>query len=161
MDKLALKTKGGPQEKRYMKSSFQRGSARLQNGKWTIRYLVRDPNSPKGWRHKRETLPGCKSEKQARHVLSQRLTAVNTLNNNLRSVVRVITLDEFGGRRILKPHRLQTRPPTAMTRCIGITSNHDTAANGWSRLPHRPDGILRCFADEEMAPKYALNSTEC
>jgi ABC-type sulfate/molybdate transport systems ATPase subunit len=42
-----------------------------------------------------ETLPGCKSEKQARQVLNQRLTAVNTFNNNPRSMVRVVNLDEF------------------------------------------------------------------
>src|SRR5436309_10348370 len=95
MDKLALKTKGVPQEKRYMKSSFQRGSAQMQNGKWTIRNLVRDPNSPKGWRHKRETLPDCKSEKQAQRVLSERLSAVNSFNNNPRAQARVVTLGEF------------------------------------------------------------------
>jgi hypothetical protein len=63
------------------KSSFQRGSAQLQNGKWTIRYLVRDPSSPKGWKHKRETLPDCKSERQAQRVLSERLAGVNSFNN--------------------------------------------------------------------------------
>src|SRR4051812_15665234 len=80
---------------RYMKSSFQRGSAQMQNGKWTIRYLVRDPNSPKGWRHKRETLPDCKSEKQAQRVLSERLAGVNSFNNNPRSMMRAVTLGEF------------------------------------------------------------------
>lgn len=161
MDKLALKTKDGPQEKRYMKSSFQRGSAQLQNGKWTIRYLVRDPNSPKGWKHKRETLPGCKTEKQARKVLNERLTAVNTLNNNPRSMVRVITLDEFEQTTWQTYLKTTSVADSTIYSYDAMYRHHIKSRIGGKRIDQITPSDLTAFfsrlQDEEMAPKYALN----
>jgi len=161
MDKLALKTKGGPQEKRYMKSSFQRGSAQLQNGKWTIRYLVRDPNSPKGWKHKRETLPGCKSERQARQVLNQRLTAVNTFNNNPRSMVRVITLDEFEQTTWQTYLKTTSVADSTIYSYSAMYRHHVKSRLGGKRIDQiTPSDLTALFSslqDEEIAPKYALN----
>ena len=144
-----------------MKSSFQRGSAQLQNGKWTIRYLVRDPNSPKGWKHKRETLPDCKSEKQARKVLSQRLTAVNTLNNNPRSMVRVVNLDEFEQTTWQTYLKTTSVADSTIYSYDAIYRHHIKSRLGGKRIDQITPSDLTAFfsrlRDEEMAPKYALN----
>src|ERR1044071_9411766 len=158
MYNLPLKTKGGPQEKRYMKSSFQRGSAQLQNGKWTIRYLVRDPNSPKGWKHKRETLPGCKNEKQARQVLNQRLTAVSTFNNNPRSMVRVLTLDEFEQATWQTYLKITSVADSTIYSYSAMYRHHIKSRLGDRRVDQiTPSDLTACFSalrDEGIAPKY-------
>jgi len=161
MDKLATKTKGGPQEKRYMKSSFQRGSVQLQKGKWTIRYLVRDPDSPKGWKHKRETLPDCKSEKQAQRVLSERLSAVNSFNNNPRAMVRVVLLDEFEKSTWRTYLKTTSVADSTINSYSAMYRHHISSKFGSKRVdqitPRDLTAFFSTLQDEEIAPKYALN----
>ena len=68
------------------RNSFQGGTVELKKRRggdvWSIRYRLRDPYSKKGWKHKRELLPECKTEKEARRVLIMRAAEINSSNNS-------------------------------------------------------------------------------
>jgi integrase len=62
------------------RTSYQRGFVQEKNGRYTLRYRIRD--SQKGWREKRESLPLGTSYKDALQMLDKRIKAVNALNND-------------------------------------------------------------------------------
>jgi integrase len=62
------------------RTSYQRGFIQEKNGRYTLRYRIRD--AQKGWREKRETLPLGTSHKDALQMLDKRIKAANALNND-------------------------------------------------------------------------------
>lgn len=62
------------------RSSYQRGFVQEKNGRYTLRYRLRD--SQKGWREKREALPPGTSYKDALQMLDNRIKVANALNND-------------------------------------------------------------------------------
>ena len=73
------------------RTSYQRGFVQEKNGRYTIRYRIRDPQ--KGWREKRESLPPGTSYKDALQVLDNRIKAANALNNDARRVASLVFAD--------------------------------------------------------------------
>jgi integrase len=63
-----------------VRNSYQRGFIQEKNGRYTLRYRIRD--AQKGWREKRETLPSGTSHKDALQMLDKRIKAANALNND-------------------------------------------------------------------------------
>lgn len=163
MNKLTStkKTEDGPRKgSRMAKSSFQRGSVQIQNGKWTIRYLVRDANKPGGWKHKRETLQSCKTEKQARKVLNDRVMAANAFNNSPRSQVKAVTMDEFE-KTVWQTYLKNTSVEGSTVYSYDAMYRHHIKARfGLKKLERiMPNDLTSFFSDlkDKVAPKYALN----
>ena len=65
-------------------TSYQRGFIQEKNGRYTIRYRIRD--AQKGWREKRESLPPGTSHKDALLMLDNRMRAANALNNDAQRI---------------------------------------------------------------------------
>ena len=66
------------------RTSYQRGFIQEKNGRYTLRYRIRD--SRKGWREKRESLPPGTSHKDALQMLDKRIKAANALNNDAQRI---------------------------------------------------------------------------
>src|SRR4030095_5954026 len=62
------------------RTSYQRGFVQEKNGRYTIRYRVRD--AQKGWREERESPPPGTSPKDALKMLDNRIKVANSLNND-------------------------------------------------------------------------------
>ena len=135
------------------RSSFQSGITELKKRKsgdiWSIRYRVRDPESPKGWRHKRELLPDCKTEKQARKILSMRTAEINVSNNRLPTV---ITLEAFSVG--LWQNYMTNRQIRSSTRCgyQSLLDKYILPALGKRRLDQvHPEDITVFFSNLDCA----------
>jgi integrase len=145
------------------RSSFQCGTTELKTRKsgdiWSIRYRVRDPNSPKGWRHKRELLPGCKTEKQARKILSLRTAEINIINNNARPPGIFFAAFVFGLWQSYLTNR-QIRPSTKAS-YQSLLDNYALPELGNKQLDRiRPEDITAFFCKletEGLSSKSRLN----
>ena len=145
------------------RSSFQCGTTELKKRKsgdiWSIRYRVRDPNSPKGWRHKRESLPECKTEKQARKILSMRTAEINIINNNTNSTV-ILFADFVSGLWQAYLTNRQIKPSTKSS-YQSLLENHALPEFGKRQLDHiRPEDITAFFCrveTEGLSNKSRLN----
>jgi integrase len=73
------------------RTSYQRGFVQEKNGRYTIRYRIRD--AQKGWREKRESLPPGTSYKDALQILDNRIKAANALNNDAQRVAALLFAD--------------------------------------------------------------------
>jgi integrase len=73
------------------RTSYQRGFVQEKNGRYTLRYRIRD--SQKGWREKRESLPPGTSHKDALLMLDKRIKAANTLNNDAQRIASLMFAD--------------------------------------------------------------------
>jgi integrase len=73
------------------RTSYQRGFVQEKNGRYTIRYRIRD--AQKGWREKRETLPLGVSHKDALLLLDKRIKAANALNNDAQRLSSLLLAD--------------------------------------------------------------------
>ena len=62
--------------------SFQKGTIDECNGRFVLRYNVRDPNFKAGWASRRETLPQGTTRKEAESIRSARIKSINAVNNN-------------------------------------------------------------------------------
>ena len=144
------------------RSSFQCGTVELRTRKsgdiWSIRYRVRDPESPKGWKHKRELLPECKTERQARKILSMRMAEINN-TNNARPIV--ITFAAFTSG--LWQAYLTNRQLRSSTKCSyqSLLNNYVLPELGARRLDHiRQEDITVFFSKlecEGLSSKSRLN----
>ena len=77
------------------RTSYQRGFVQEKNGRYTLRYRIRD--SQKGWREKRETVPSGTSHKDALLMLDKRIKAANALNNDALRVASLMFGDFMRG----------------------------------------------------------------
>lgn len=77
------------------RTSYQRGFVQEKNGRYTLRYRIRD--SQKGWRERRETLPPGTSHKDALLMLDKRIKAANALNNDALRVAALMFGDFVRG----------------------------------------------------------------
>lgn len=144
------------------RSSFQCGTVELKKRKsgdiWSIRYRIRDPESPKGWKHKRELLPECKTERQARKILSMRMAEINN-TNNARPIV--ITFAAFASG--LWQSYLTNRQLRSSTKCSyqSLLDNYVLPELGAKRLDHiRQEDITIFFSKlecEGLSNKSRLN----
>ena len=145
------------------RSSFQCGTTELKKRKsgdiWSIRYRVRDPNSPKGWRHKRELLPECKTEKQARKILSLRTAEINIANNNTIPTI-ILFADFVSGLWQAYLMNRQIKPSTKSS-YRSLLENHALPEFGKRQLNHiRPGDITAFFLKletEGLSNKSSLN----
>jgi integrase len=62
--------------------SFQKGTIEECNGRFVIRFNVRDANFKSGWASRREMLPEGTTRKEAESLRSARLKSINSVNNN-------------------------------------------------------------------------------
>jgi integrase len=73
------------------RTSYQRGFIQEKNGRYTLRYRIRD--SQKGWREKREALPPGTSYKDAQQILDNRIRVANALNNDAQRLSSLLFAD--------------------------------------------------------------------
>src|ERR1044071_6264128 len=74
-----------------VRTSYQRGFIQEKNGRYTLRYRIRD--AQKGWREKRESLPPGTSYKDALQMLDNRIKAANALNNDAQRLASLLFSD--------------------------------------------------------------------
>jgi integrase len=144
--------------------SYQTGSCepkRWKNGDkgYTIRYWVRDSGTKTGWRYKRENLRSV-SQKQAKKILSERLSEVNALNNNPSQQAPSMTFAEFAsglwknylGNKLIKPSTAYSYD--------SMIEKHLMPAFGAMQLGQITTLDVTEFfnkAREKLASKYRLN----
>src|ERR1044071_4976177 len=73
------------------RTSYQRGFVQEKNGRYTLRYRIRD--AQKGWREKRESLPPGTSYKDALQILDNRIKAANALKNDAQRIASLLFAD--------------------------------------------------------------------
>jgi integrase len=145
------------------KNSFQRGRVEVRKRKkgdvFTILYWVRDPESENGWRLKRETLPNCKSRKDANRTLSERITEINTDNNNPRKKPKVSFAEFAAGLWQDYLHNTEVKPSTEYSYNSMLKNHLDPVFGKVPLADITPHDLTHFFKllKEEAAPKYALN----
>lgn len=72
-----------PEDSMARKRSNQRGRIVPRGDRFTLRYTIRDPESPSGWRDCREFLPVGTTIQQAEAIRVERMVHINKLNNSL------------------------------------------------------------------------------
>jgi len=126
---------------------------------WVIRYRVRDPNSPKGWKEKTEAVPEARNEKQALIALDKRMQEINSANNSPRPLC--VTFESFAS--TLWPSFVANKnyKPSTVYNYKSLLNNFILPGLGKKRLDEiRPEDITRFFNHlraKEISGKYLLN----
>jgi integrase len=139
--------------------SYQRGTVEQKNGKWTLRYRVRDPQSKTGWKLQRQMLEGCRGEKEARKQADEIMVTINAKTSGV-EVQSVPTFAEFAeGLWQTYLSRKQPKPSTIYS-YDSMLRNYILPALGKKTLKQiSPADLTHLFnkLQKDRASKYLLN----
>jgi integrase len=139
------------------RTSYQRGFVQEKNGRYTLRYRIRD--SQKGWREKRESLPLGTSYKDALQMLDKRIKAANALNNDSQRLSSLMFADFTRG---TWADYLQRRLVKASTVYSYDSMRKNLVLPKWGKMA-LPDitveHVTKFFREleKEYSTKYVLN----
>ncbi len=141
------------------KISYQRGSVEMRNGRWTLRYRVRDPLYPNGWKSVRQFLEGCKAEKEARKKGDEILAEINRQDSSS-EVTNVPTVAEFARSLWMEYLTRREVKPSTIYSYESMLKKHILPELGDKRIDQiTPIDMTRFFvtANGGRASKYSLN----
>lgn len=138
------------------RDSYQRGSIQFKNGRWTLRYWLKNWQTG-GVSHPREVLEGAKDENHARRIADERMIVINAMNNNS-SQREVFTFKQFvdGVWRTLMDHRDDELKPSTVYGYDSLLRVHILPKFGTMLLELITPSHLTDFFAEKRREKRAL-----
>lgn len=142
------------------KRSSQKGRVEPKSERWTLRYAMRDPDRPSGWRECREFLPVGITEVQAEAMRVERMKIINQLNNS-RLIQPVITFQTFSETLWADYLRQRGVKPSTIYSYDSMLKNLVLPSLGKYKVDQitsiRLSQLFKLARDEKYSSKYLLN----